>query len=213
MRLKKYINENKHTLNIFSVSDVISVLYDKCQPFIKDITSPKYGAGGLLYSGRRGTENIFISDVRKNRKPTDTKINVHNDLDTLFKKKFGWKARSNSIFCTGSAEDAADYGNTVYMIFPIGKYRYLWSDKIDDLFFYVDTHLITSDPNRIDRLAKTVNKYKTSDIKKAISSKHEIMVNCDQYLAIHTNYELSIEKAFRSFGARKPTDKELKTME
>ena len=70
-----------------------------CTPFLKDMIK---GNWGFLYSGRDGRKgDVFKGKVRKNRKPTDTHRDIHRDLDILFQKKFGYPARSNSIFCTG----------------------------------------------------------------------------------------------------------------
>ncbi len=79
--------------------------------------------------------------TRKNRKPLDTPIKLHNILDKMFQKKFGWKARSEGVFAAGkwyfSGSKDTYYGDT-YLFFPIGNFKYVWSPKIDDL--YEDLH-------------------------------------------------------------------------
>jgi len=137
MKLKRYLTESK------SIIDVIKLLEDYCQPFIKDLM-----ATGLthkfLYSGRRESgKDIFKKSVRINRKPLDTPIVVHNKLDELFKKKFGVALRSSSVFVTPNYMLATEYGNDAYMIFPIGKYSIYWSEKISDLYDHINDRWIT----------------------------------------------------------------------
>jgi len=64
----------------------------------------------------------------------DMPDNIHKALDIMFNKYYGWKARSNSIFCTGLRSDASEYGERVYLIFPVGKYKYLYNPYIPDLY-------------------------------------------------------------------------------
>ena len=137
MRFKHYINERGTELP-FNI--IIKELYDKCYPFIKEIN--KQQIKGFIFSGRENDVIKYTGKVRKNRNPKDSPIKTHNILDKLFKKKFGWKARSNAIFCTGNIHTAAAYGKNVYMIFPIGKYKFLWSPEIDDLYETIDGDML-----------------------------------------------------------------------
>jgi hypothetical protein len=62
---------------------------------------------------------------------------LHDYLDEQFKKKFGWKARSEGVFCVRSKQIAYNYGNP-YSVFPIGNYKYIYSNKIHDLYVHFD---------------------------------------------------------------------------
>ena len=139
MRLNNYITESKISKD--RVFLILQDLYTKCMPFINDLVKSgwNYTLNGdrLMYSGRNHNDISFIGGVRKNRQPLSTEKYEHNFLDRLFYKKFGWKARSNSIFCTGSKTVASSYG-TVYGIFPIGKYKFIWNKDIRDLFMSFD---------------------------------------------------------------------------
>jgi len=128
MRLLEY---NKQLANEYT--EIINTIYRDCRPFIKELTKGKYN-GDLLYSGRRKGGDIIKSAVRSDRTPSDTPLEYHKKLDELFKKKVGFNARSNVLFCTGSVSQALDYSNKVYIIFPIGKYKYTWSPVIKDLY-------------------------------------------------------------------------------
>jgi hypothetical protein len=136
MRFQQHIKESNGNTPFIEIIDLI---YDKCRPFLKDI-SKSGKLDGLLFSGRKSYKDYFIRALRTDRRPSDTKQNVHEYFDKEFNKKFGFKARSNAIFCTGRPSIARSYGN-LYCIFPIGKYNFVWSDDIKDLFMAYDKHL------------------------------------------------------------------------
>jgi hypothetical protein len=53
----------------------------------------------FLYSGRKKNFDMWQRlYIRKNRKPRDTNILIHNWIDNIFNKLYGFKARSQSIF-------------------------------------------------------------------------------------------------------------------
>jgi len=120
---------------------------------------------------------------RKDRKPTDTPKEIHNKLDSLFQKKFGWKVRSEGVFVTGSR-----------------SFKYIWSPSISDLTVYLErgVHVlmrvhgkekIIMEPEEYNKILKnTVNKYKSTDFEDAILSRNEIMIKCDKYYLINENF-------------------------
>ena len=124
-----------------------------CQPFLKDILKPKHWM--FMYSGRQMGRDMVERPVRKDRKPTDTNRQIHDDLDAEFTKQFGYPARSNSIFCTGDEGDAGEYG-TKYMIFPQGNYKTLYSEDIGDLYVYLSrlagSHSVQRDNGLMTRM-------------------------------------------------------------
>jgi hypothetical protein len=49
----------------------------------------------FLYSGRKKNFDMWQRlYIRKNRKPRDTNILIHNWIDNIFNKLYGFKARS-----------------------------------------------------------------------------------------------------------------------
>lgn len=135
MRYRQYLNEtinDKVTLQIG-----VEVVYKHCMPFIKDLISGGFDYlqknDDLLYSGRNKNKNVFVQHTRTNRKPVDMDYDLYLIYDKLFYKKFGIKGRSNAIFCSGDISVVSSYG-APYIIFPAGKYKFLWSDQIKDLY-------------------------------------------------------------------------------
>jgi hypothetical protein len=128
MRLKQHINENSE---LDKLVDALHGVINNCQPFLKElgtVNPPQF-----LYSGRKSNDSWFEKDVRSDRKPTDLFPEIHKDFDDAFNERFGWRARSNGLFCTGYMHDAEEYG-AVYVIFPKGPFKVIWSDNIGDLY-------------------------------------------------------------------------------
>jgi len=193
MRLKQYITEN-NDIDLNGVyTDLFNDIMKQCKPFMKEWLPIYKKQHDFLYRGMEA-KDFGIKNVRKNRKPMSTSRYAHTMLNKVFKDKFGWYARSNSIFCTGSDDDAGTYGD-LYVIFPIGKYKYLWSPKIEDLTIsiyqfgdivqtgtnYTDMfnkELIKDNENTVEKLIKT---YKTTNLDKALESNNEIMINAHRY--------------------------------
>jgi len=278
MRLLEY---NQKLANEYT--EIINAIYRDCRPFIKELTKGKHN-GDLLYSGRRKGGDIIKSTVRNNRTPMDTPLKYHRMLDKLFKKEVGFNARSNAIFCTGSVSQALDYSSKVYIIFPIGQYKYAWSPEIKDLYDqlfedfdgdwilklgegedmydeddfddrvdyrlrkmydkyvdeltdldkedeipdedeYVDEHwdkvaeeiaieMVKEAKDYNDKLLKAVvDTYKTTNLKDALASGHEIMLNCKEYYGFNRDkYENIISSVLYLTGSKKPTQSQLESI-
>lgn len=138
MRLKTYLNENIDT----HWDEMWPKILKECKPFLKKLKHGPYDIlrddnGCLLFRGISSNESLITKRKRrKNREPKDTPFLNHQYLDDIFNKKFGWKARSNGIFCTGNGMQALEYGE-LFVIFPIGKFDILWSEAVDDLWGYL----------------------------------------------------------------------------
>jgi len=126
MRLQQYILESK--------DEMISFIKKNCKPYIN--LARKSGVDDFLFRGINSTKDYVIKNVRTDRKPADMNEYVHKQLDKVFKEKFGWPARSNSLFCVPSESRAIPYGN-LHVVIPIGKFDYLWSPKSKDLYMEI----------------------------------------------------------------------------
>jgi len=134
MKFNKYLTESSNT----TIKEVLTTIYDNCQPFLKDLTQGGFNyhkrSDKLLYSGRNDNKDIFKKSVRANRRPKDMTISIQEMWDNLFYEKFKVKPRSNAIFCSGDLNTALFYGTRVYMIFPVRKYTPVWSGRVSDLY-------------------------------------------------------------------------------
>ena len=77
--------------------------------------------------------NIGIRAVRKNRIPRDTMENVHKLFDDILEDLYGFRGRSQALFCSGDANWGSSYGSS-YIILPKGKFKFLWSRKYNDSY-------------------------------------------------------------------------------
>jgi len=134
MRFQKFINENGEETLEMRKDDIIG----DCQPFLKMLKKTGYN---FLYSGRTRPGDVYKRKVRKNRRPSDTPQEIHEVVDNMFKREFGVRARGNSMFASVEWESVEYYGEPYYL-FPVGKYKLIWSNKVPDLFAYIKKTLM-----------------------------------------------------------------------
>ena len=128
MKLFKYIREEKQA----HIEFVLNQLKENCAPWLKD---PQ--ANGLLYRGTRSPIiNMKVVKARlDDRMPKDMPKDIHDELNYWFRKKFGWNVR-NGVFASSNIGIAKNYHHEgdPYIFMPIGKYEYVWSPEVGDLF-------------------------------------------------------------------------------
>ena len=195
MKFYRYITENKTDFN---------KIENDGKPFLDDLRKIKKPPS-LLYSGRKSSEDFISRKVRKNRKPKNTPERIHNWLDKWFEYKFGIKARSKSLMADNKKAIASTYG-TPYIIFPVGKYKIIWSEEVPDLYDDIKLQVpkeeieevLDKEPREVENLDNSLieilETYKENNLKKALSigeTSFEIMLICDHYYGINTN---SIDK-------------------
>lgn len=139
MKLQKYITERKE----FGLTEkenqelrqILDILEDDCKYFIREWQKTNLG---FLYRGYGFSPRIINSiKPRRDRYSKDIPEILHEHFDEIFKAKFGWGARSEGVFCTSKESMAKSYGHSSFF-FPAGKYQYLWSPNIDDLYAKVE---------------------------------------------------------------------------
>lgn len=142
MRLEKFINEDRHTEIYFDTDNdeekvikMAQLLFRDCKRYLKDI-----GKGGdVMYRGAHGADMTKIVP-RKNRQPKDMDTEMQEELDDAFDSQFGWRPRSEGVFCSGDYHQASAYGKRVFTVWPIGKYKFLYNDNVNDLYTYMDNY-------------------------------------------------------------------------
>ena len=175
MQFKKYLNEQK-------AEEIYEIIKKDCKPYLNLLKSINFN--NYLYSGRRIPEYVFTKKkIRKGRKPKDTPQEIHEWLDNWFYKKFGIKARSNTLFCTSDFGFASNYG-IVHYVFPIGKFEMIWSYKHKDIYnrAYMDRGLERYIEYFEDNFADT---YIKGNERKALGTGHEIMLSCKEYYLMY----------------------------
>lgn len=189
MRLVKYLDEN-----IQSFEDIWTQIEKDCKPFLKEAKKAgKFVWRGVSESKRYG--GLTKLNLRKDRRPVDTSAKMHDYFDDIFNRHFGFKGRSNALFCTGSAYTAEDWGQP-YMVFPIGKFKFIYSHTINDLF---DWHRSANHSHIkwnklyidgvLDDEPLFASLYTNKNLAAGIRSNNEIMLNCKEYYLLHVGHK------------------------
>jgi hypothetical protein len=178
MRLIHFINEDIK----------LDKIKKQCKYYI-DLVKNNNCSNKFFYKGMNKQHDFDIIKTRKNRKPLNMPLKLHNYIDKLFKKKFGVKLRSETIFVTSDIIWSGGYGFPSIII-PIGKFDYYWNQHIDDL--YEDFPFFTSNNNiekNLDKYKKEIikivdgyNKNKNFKVMKDVFD-GEVMIDCKSYYA------------------------------
>lgn len=151
MRLKGFITE-RHT----DVTIIADTLRRDCISFVDDLKN-----AGLIYRGRdvhdktatsvRGKYGLYRMKSRlEDRKPLSTNPKMHDEVNKVFERDFGWKVR-NGVFTRGRG-DVGGYGEQ-HMFFPIGDYKFVWSPIVKDLWSHLNGYsFLFEDPESNDVL-------------------------------------------------------------
>jgi hypothetical protein len=205
MRLQQYITESTE-LTPENWEELKSAINKDCKPFIKEIK----GANNLLLRGVKPYDVPMVfktKTVRKDRKPRLVDKELHKRIGKLSKKLFGWNIREEGIFTTISFSVARHWGQPI-IVFPIGKFKYVWSDDVKDLYYGYDTynpiydyfgdeikdHVVQSNEEVWKNIIEpAVKGYHTTNLKQYLNSSinniSECIINCDKYYII--NFEWS----------------------
>lgn len=155
----------------------VTKITNDCTPFLKQI-----GYNVIKNTIVRGIPEYTNAFIKKNVRLSDredvaTSKAVHDAINIDFKKKYGRPYRNGAFAAhpNHAVDIGLNYGE-IFLFFPIGKFSFLWSPKISDLF------IDESDEEQINLAINT--KYTTKNLKAAIKSTHEIMFWCSAYYGI-----------------------------
>ena len=115
----------------------IDTIKRECSEFLR-YNKVDINRGGALFRGIDGSDDtgnlMGPIEPRRNRRPMSTPQNRHLLMDDWFKDKFGFRYRSNGLFCFPNWDDANSYSRKVFLIFPANGYELCASNSILDLF-------------------------------------------------------------------------------
>lgn len=146
----------------------------------------------LWRSTNKKINGIYKLKPRLNRTPKDTPLDVHEYFDEEFKKKFGWKARSQGVFTSSSPEAFDTFGKYTYVFYPCNGYKYIWSSEVTDMTEYLDRMELIYAPHqkwienslwydkeyREKITKKMMNSYTDKNLTKSSWSSTEVMFYC-----------------------------------
>lgn len=157
----------------------------------------------FLYRGRSSDiENYEIFTPREVRQSYMNK-KTKELINKLLYPHFHWNVR-DGVFTTGYMYNAEDFGES-FLFFPIGDYKFVWSTELEDINY--DEKFLAFDNMLKDDLPETEEKFKewfetyiksfkSTDLKEAIRSGHEIMFKCNKYLLVNKYYKELIIKEY-----------------
>lgn len=165
----------------------LSIVFEECQPFIKEMTT-SFDKPTFLYHGTSDAfafdEDYEPVDVYKKKfeyreGPKHTTNYNHNKLNKLFIKHFG-KPYRNGVF---TAIDDNSYGDFSFIFIPVGNYTYVYHKDVEDLFRIPDKEKF-----------EMVPEYKTDGLYLAEKNNSEISFICDEYFYLIKPSKENIEK-------------------
>ncbi len=200
-KFEKYLNEKSMKLTDSlkeDIDDLIQSIKRECKPWLSSIKGCTAGRRNI-WRGIDSNDDMLRKTVRTDRRPADTVKETHERNDKLFNRVYGWKPRSSGLFVNGGVGIATSYGfGEPFLVFPIGKYIFLWSNTIQDL--YATSNRIESDKKLTDMIRKS---YSDKNICRAISSQNEIMISCKSYYALkYSVIGLYLGKSPKSLSVR-----------
>ena len=192
MELSGLVNEMAFQSHDFT-PEQLKLIQTHCQPFLKlvgnNINDYRLyrGAPPKHEDVQQITDGVRLIKRQHQQNP---KLDRHDrGFDNMFVEKYGIPFRSE-MYVTGDFSTALGYGDTS-IIFPVGEFRFAWSPEVYDLIVSFRKEAfnmgwrdldkaIENNVNLLDKFKYVVDK----DFAAAIKSKKEIMIYCDQYLAI-----------------------------
>lgn len=203
----------KQFLNEEDIDQLARLIEKDCGPFLKESgrrgllfrgvqdTSPENAAGEVDDPINEGKKILYWKKaVRKDRRPKDTPEEIHNAIDEWFENKFGFKARSQTMFVFGQnikRHTLSQYGKGC-IVFPIGPIKYAWSNRIYDLYAKFNGAEEMEDiRTMIDALERAA--YTDDQLSAAVKLDKEIMMECSGYYAFDISAEQSIRAALQIY--------------
>lgn len=186
MRLERHLNES---FTLDDVDDIIMTIRRDCQPFLQEFN--------MNFPVYRGTHKDFEGSLlrvrsRTKRVPRDTPKHLHKLLDDILYRKFGWKARSEGVFVSKDRKSIGSYGYP-HMVFPKGKYKYVWSPEIKDLYRSIRTDVI-AEIDELNRKGYTTRDIRADQVDDEFKQLLEILMRSYK----DTGYERSTEPALKN---------------
>lgn len=178
--------------------DVLNKVKDDCQQYLRRMASN--GKFHALYVGQAERWPKIEVQVRKDKAPVPTPKRIQDAFDRVMVELYQKEFRSDSFYASGDPERAAKRG-IKHIIFPIGRFDYLWSEKVKDLIhgFGTEEDLVddeglyfdiqdAEDESAEDKVVKEFLKskeFKLSQELKACADKgNDVMIDCKYYYAI-----------------------------
>lgn len=174
------------------INNVISILENECKTYLNNLKESPRGHY-LLRAYKYDIEDIKEFNHNLDyRKPLNTPEHIHNQINSFYITKFGWKIR-NGAFCYGYDSKLGKPLNLGYgpfnLFFPIGDYELVYSPIIWDMY-----GIYNNDKNGMNIILNSSN-YIKSDLNNYLSSektidsfKNEVSVRTIKYFLVNYSF-------------------------
>ena len=137
--------------------------------------------------GEGPTRNPYLDTPRA---PKHSNMFVHNLADEWFLQRFGVAARSSTVICSTSPQQAAQYVGPLgclAIISPIADHRLIYSPNVIDFLEYF-TDGVTADRSSVRQWLEE-QCYQCVTSPRLISREHkgEVMLSCEMFNLQHTS--------------------------
>lgn len=176
--IQKKVRLGDYSIKPTNAQELEAFVKKNCQPWLSQVSDrvgPVY-RGFRVKRYRPVNARAFTKRVRKRRNPLHSDRPMHNKFNNAI-KKCGLKAnRTNSVFVTSDFATAERYGKP-YVVMPIGHFNYTWSERVNDWFVNFNNFYNPENPCQY-------MKGDDGSLEQAILSGHEIMISCEEIVAM-----------------------------
>jgi len=186
--LKNYVNES-YTEE--EADELIKILRRDCKEYYK--WAKKIHGFRIFRASTEHFTGYKKIIPRKDRKPRDLNIKLHEKLDKMFYKKFKWNVRSEGVFAQMNSANRLEAYGKIYYLFPIGDFEVVGNPHIDDLYFqFLEDGIMDNNKNLyVDIDSKEYNEYfqeivddYITDVEKLFYESVEISIKADAYYLV-----------------------------
>lgn len=203
---KQFLSEATKPVDVDYLADYIK---EHCADFLNESKGKNFLIRGLAKAGEKvmivrvpdlayDTAPVWKKKTYSDRRPRDVDDEMHEKFNAYFNERFNFKARSDKVmFAFGKSSrtsrliDNGEYGKG-YLVFPIGKIKYVWSPAVSDLYDVSSGLSFESDEELYEWLDKKA--YQDRGLNKAIGTSKEIMIQCDSYLVVPLLFEKALKE-------------------
>lgn len=156
---KSLEDEDKEMIE--KAKEASKIIKRRCKPYLSQIDENYTLYRGISYRSSLAGE-YFEKEVFTDRRIKDSSEKLSNAINEILKIHNSPVRRENSLFTTSSHSDALQYGS-VYVVFPIGKFDFAWSEDIADPYTKFEANPDKSDYMILDEEKK--QQWKDDNIK------------------------------------------------
>lgn len=135
MKLLQQLSEHADELTI--TRELIHAIQQASQFFKMRDDGNQWMYRGMEHSLIPQDSFVALYQPRKDRRPKDMPLVLHNELNDHLTKQFGIPYRSEGLFAAGNQSFAANYGK-VGIVLPQGAFKFCWSPDVPDAYAHFE---------------------------------------------------------------------------